>query len=1312
MPFPKIRFADSRQFARRLVRSKLLWSLAALLLLYTFAGFLLAPYLIERYLPSFAQERLGRRASVEKVRINPYGLTFEASGFRLEDKGDKPLLAFRRFFVDFELSSIVKRAWTFADIQLENAELGLEIDRNARLNLLDVLDRLRKAPEPDAPPVRLVVEHLGIVDSKVSLTDLSGASRADAVFEPIDLELRNLSTLADSEGRYTLDARLPAGGTLAWKGSLSLQPITSAGELSIRGMKLESPWRFRRAGLNLTEPRGDVSIAGRYDFSYVQGQSTLVLNDLQGEVANLSLALRGKKQPLLALRTIKLSDASFALAKRELVVQKLILANGALNATVSDAGVLDWQGITATADGARAAPQETAQPSQGEPWHIRFLSVAVEKVALGYTDESTTPALAVRTALDTNLSLDITTGPATTRIVADEIALALKTTALTIPGSETRYAALDALTVKGGRVDTQERSVRAKLIELKQGNIALAIGPAGPEGLLKALSTPPPASTTPSEASTQARPSQAQPREREKAPSAASAPSDAGASWRVQIDKIGVEKLAFQYDDKSTKAGFSVHAEELNGAASLDASAGAGAARIVAADLQLGMERVRLDSQSAEKPLATVDSFSLSGGRVDTSARAATIKSIALSGGGIRLARGPDGASGLVDAFASKQAQTPARAREATNSAASEAWRYRVDSASLKRFSVALADESYKPRIAYDLDVGSITANNIDSASKKPVAFTASLRVGKNGIANAKGALQQDFTGASAQIDLARIPLEPLQPLLARYATLDLKSGQLAAKARVAFRRARQPQLVARGEVAAADVLINEAGTNERFASFKTLAAEDAELNLSPDKLVIRQVRVVQPDAKIVIAPDRTVNLSHVIKKEPAPERAPPNASAQSTTTTAEAPAFPYDIATIRFQDGALDFADLSLVLPFSTRVHALQGAIVGLSSDPQARAQVELTGQVDKYGEARADGSLLPRDPTKFLDITARFDNIELGPFSPYSATFAGRKIDQGKLALVLEYKIVNSQLAGENRIALRDFKLGERVEAPGAMNLPLDLAVALLKDSQGRINLEVPVHGNVGSPEFDYGKVIRAAIANVLTRIVTAPFRALAGLFGKRDAEAVRTVSFAPGSDAIAPAEREQLDAIAKALSARPQLGLVVKGPYDPAQDARELKRRAARLELARAVGAKLEAGQDPGPIAYDRADTQRALEKLLAQRAGPDAMAQLEKAFAKRTGRQPDRVNPVLGLFGRGSKDTEFYEAVFDRLVDAEPLPDTAVRELAASREQAIVETLAKAGIDRRRLSSGGLAQVKADPKKGITTELALEAMPAAS
>lgn len=353
-----------------------------------------------------------------------------------------------------------------------------------------------------------------------------------------------------------------------------------------------------------------------------------------------------------------------------------------------------------------------------------------------------------------------------------------------------------------------------------------------------------------------------------------------------------------------------------------------------------------------------------------------------------------------------------------------------------------------------------------------------------------------------------------------------------------------------------------------------------------------------------------------------------------------------------------------------------------------------------------------MPWSPRTFLDIEAHFDNVRMPPLSPYSATFAGRKVAAGKLWLDLHYKIVNGNLAGEHKIVLEDLKLGERVEAPNALDLPFDLAIALLTDSKGKIRLAVPVTGDLDNPKFDYGNVIRAALASAITRVVTAPFRMLAGLFGKRNAEELRKVEFRPGSDRIAPVQREKLDGLAEALKQRPQLKLVVRGPYDAKRDGERLRRERVRRDLARMVGTKLGPEEDPGPIAYGDADTQKALEKLLTERAGSDAAPAFAREYAKRTGRQPEQVNPLLGLLGRGSADHAYYEAMFAQLVELQPLLDSGPQLLAAERAQAIIDVLRKAGIDRSRLQSGGITQVTGGSSAAIASEFALEVMPGAS
>jgi outer membrane protein OmpA-like peptidoglycan-associated protein len=496
---------------------------------------------------------------------------------------------------------------------------------------------------------------------------------------------------------------------------------------------------------------------------------------------------------------------------------------------------------------------------------------------------------------------------------------------------------------------------------------------------------------------------------------------------------------------------------------------------------------------------------------------------------------------------------------------------------------------------------------------------------------------------------------------------------------------------------------LDEAGSGERFLSWKMLVADGITLALSPHELAITELRFLEPGMKLVIAEDRSVNLTGVLKDGAAPGAPAPAPAPVTESTQAPAP-YPFRIERIRLENGTLDFADLSLVLPFATRVHEVGGSIVNASSAPDVRARIELAGRVAEYGEARAEGSLIPSRPTEFLDIEARFDNVQVPALSPYSATFAGRKIAAGKLWLTLHYKIVDQQLAGENKIVLDDFQLGERVKAPGALDLPLDLAVALLKDSEGKITLAVPVTGDVDNPQFDYGKVISAAIGNAIARVVTAPFRMLGALFGKGAQEELQSIAFEAGSTRITPPQREKLDHLAHALKARPQLKLVVRGPYDPERDAERLRRERVRGQLAAALGMKLDPGERPGPIAFASAGTQKALEALL-EAAEPDALAKLASGYAGRAGRQPERLNPVLGAFGRASKDTGFYEALYERLVELQPLPETAVRVLAVNRAQAMVEALTKAGVSRDRLEAGGITPVEADAGGSIEAEFAL-------
>jgi hypothetical protein len=221
------------------------------------------------------------------------------------------------------------------------------------------------------------------------------------------------------------------------------------------------------------------------------------------------------------------------------------------------------------------------------------------------------------------------------------------------------------------------------------------------------------------------------------------------------------------------------------------------------------------------------------------------------------------------------------------------------------------------------------------------------------------------------------------------------------------------------------------------------------------------------------------------------------------------------------------------------------------------------------------------------------------------------------------------------------------------------------------------VPVRGNVDSPEFAYGHLVWQAIRTVLTNIVTAPFRALASLFGG-GTEKVDAVGFEAGRAQLAPPEREKLTRIAGVLKQRPQLRLMVEGRYDPRHDGAALRNVAARRTLADRLGIKLADANDTAPVNFDNAKTQRAIEALLEERAGAGAIDKFKADYEKTTGKEARRVNPALALVGRGSTDREFYEAMFKRVAELQPLADTALPDLARERSNAIAAYMSKSAV----------------------------------
>jgi len=661
--------------------------------------------------------------------------------------------------------------------------------------------------------------------------------------------------------------------------------------------------------------------------------------------------------------------------------------------------------------------------------------------------------------------------------------------------------------------------------------------------------------------------------------------------------------------------------------------------------------------------------LSLANAKVDLAKRQASGKHLALSGGGLAL--------NLGLASSTKAAKIPAKGQQTSQE---PPWKTSLDQLAINGFRLGVTDQATK--IAYTLRDLTATIKDIGHPTQ-PMAFDLKTAVEQGGEATLRGNASPSGDRIEAQAHLAGFSLKPLDGLVDRDAAVALISGNLSADVHLLRTKNEQQQtaLTLDGDASITDLFLKEDDTGDRLLAWKEATVSGLALSLNPDRLTIREVRMLEPGTKIIIFKDKSLNLAKLRKQNTQQQPKPAGQSDKEDQKP-----FPVAVDRVRLENGVVDFADFSLVLPFATRIHQCRGSASGISSEPASRTALKFEGRVGEFGQAKASGSLMPFAPKRFTDITVLFRNVVMAPLSPYTATFAGRAIASGKLNLDLEYKIKDSELAGKNSVVMENFTLGDRVESPTAMSLPLDLAIALLTDSQGKIDLAVPINGNVDHPEFSYGNVVRQAIFNLLSKVATAPFRALASLFGS-GVKNPDVVLFEPGQAHLTPPEQEKIKAVSGLLDKKKQLVLTVHGGFDPALDGTALKTAHLRQALAKKLGEKNSVDEEPGPMPFNNGKTQRALESLAGDEGLKTALAEYEKT----TGKKATRVNPALALIGRGSEDREFYQALFTYLVKTAPLPQSELEMLGEQRGKTIAQELTdRAGADAARITVGSAVQ----------------------
>src|SRR5262245_49506188 len=287
-----IRAFVGRLRLRRIPYPRTLAVLAVLWLVFLAVGHFLAPRWIAKAIPELVAEHLQRKATVGAVRVNPLTFRVRVRDFALTENDGATIVAFKRLLVDFELSSLLRWAWTFSAIRLDGLDVRAELRPDGTLNLAALGPQQPPAeprPKSEGKLPRLLLQQATLRGGTFTFTDRTGSAPTSATLQPIDLDLRDISTLPDPRGPYTVSAILRDGGVLFWRGDVSLSPIYSQGQIAARRIKLSTPWRFLRDRLDIAEPGGTVELSARYRFSYADETAEFALEDARLAVTDLHI---------------------------------------------------------------------------------------------------------------------------------------------------------------------------------------------------------------------------------------------------------------------------------------------------------------------------------------------------------------------------------------------------------------------------------------------------------------------------------------------------------------------------------------------------------------------------------------------------------------------------------------------------------------------------------------------------------------------------------------------------------------------------------------------------------------------------------------------------------------------------------------------------------------------------------------------------------------------------------------------------------------------------------------------------------------
>jgi hypothetical protein len=747
------------------------------------------------------------------------------------------------------------------------------------------------------------------------------------------------------------------------------------------------------------------------------------------------------------------------------------------------------------------------------------------------------------------------------------------------------------------------------------------------------------------------------------------------------------------------------------------------------------LQSLKIGEKGAATNLVELDRAAVAGFSADLATCTARMENLFVDGARINLLRDTNQQVNLVEL-----AQPPPNAtntpggvlfllRAVTNAIATiisttNLWSATLDHLDVTNCAVSLEDLANARPVQARVDDFALTGRDLSNVGKQPQTATISCRFNTNGTARVDASATLHPTSADIAINVKDVDLHPLDPYLQPFVNVFIRNSRIALDGKVTFRTSTNSLPIAtfRGNARLDDFASVDGYEQQDLVKWTSLQVKEIQAELNPPSIAVKEVNLVDPCVRVAVETNTELNLLAVLAtgvtnsssgaagdpgpplppKQDAPAASPTKKGGlggklggllqqtleSDTNTLGTLPNIAVETVTI--SNGCIVFNDRSVQPPVATSILELNGRVGGFSSDELKRADLRLTGKANRTGPFEVTGKINPLSTNTPTELVVILHDADLSPLSSYSGKFLGYKLNRGMLAVQVNYEISQRRLRATNLLTLNHLTLGEKVDSPDATKLPVRLAVALLKDRNGNILLDVPVEGSLDDPEFRFGRVVGRVLVNMITKLVTSPFAALGALFGGKGEE-VSFIEFAPGRSDVPAAAVEKIQTLLHGLEERPALELEIQGNFEPSADADGLRREKLEQQLRQDKWQGLRKPEQtrtsPGQIMLTPDDRRYALSRAYNAMIKTNEAAMTAGMTTKSTTATPPVANSPSASGDKGARQlmgeqSELHSGTAAEAMESAILAGISVskddfKNLALARAQAVQQKIFETG-----------------------------------